>query len=56
MSKPDENRDWLKIQDRLDDLLAGLEFWKKQKVGSGELTTLDEMLIRWVEASPAAER
>jgi hypothetical protein len=42
----------LYLQDKLDDFEAGFEFWKSQKVGSGELTTMDEMLIRWIEGSP----
>ena len=40
---------WLDLEDRLDDLLAGFRFWRDHKVASCELTTLDEALIRWVE-------
>ena len=40
----------LALQDRLDDILAGFNFWKQQKYDSMELSTLDEMFIRWVEA------
>lgn len=39
----------LALQDRLDDLLTGFEFWRDRKVSSMELTTLDEVLVRWVE-------
>jgi hypothetical protein len=39
----------LELQDRLDDLLEGLDFWREQKLASLELSTLDEMLLRWVE-------
>lgn len=41
----------LRLQDRLDDLMTGLEFWKQHKVAAVESTTMDEMLMRWVEAS-----
>lgn len=39
----------LGLRDQLDDLLAGFEFWRKQKVSNMEWTTTDEMLARWVE-------
>jgi hypothetical protein len=39
----------LELEDRLADLLEGLEFWRQYKIGSAELTTLDEMLLRWIE-------
>jgi hypothetical protein len=43
--------DALALQDRLDDYLAGFNLWKEQKVCGVELTILDEMFIRWMEAS-----
>lgn len=41
----------LKLQDKIDDLVQGLEFWKQHKVAAVESTTMDEMLMRWFEAS-----
>lgn len=42
----------MELEDRFEDLLSGYRFWYEYKVSSAELSTLDEMFIRWVEASP----
>jgi len=51
---PDRSAEELALVDRLDDVMAGYEFWKRHKIAGGELSVLDEMLIRWVDAGPAA--
>lgn len=50
--QPFSKESLLQSQDRLDDLMTGFLFWKQQKIAAGEVTDLDEMLIRWVDASP----
>lgn len=41
----------MELEDRLGDVLDGLKFWRDHKVGSVDLSTLDEMLLRWLEHS-----
>lgn len=43
----------LAARDHVDDLLAGIKFWRDNKIANAELTTADEMLLRWVECSEA---
>lgn len=36
-------------EDTINDILAGFRYWMDVKVNSLELTTHDEMFIRWME-------
>lgn len=50
MSAPeDEARLLLALQDRLNDITTGYEFWRDAKVAAAELSTTDETFIRWME-------
>lgn len=39
----------LDLEDRIDDLLAGFDYWSVQKIGGLSWSVEDEMLARWVE-------
>jgi len=46
----------MELRDILDDIVTGLEAWKREKISSMEWTTHDEMLARWIEAGPLDAR
>lgn len=44
------------LMDALSDVIEGLKRWAEIKVGSCELSTEDEALIRWINASPGLRK
>jgi hypothetical protein len=43
----------MELEDMLADLLNGFRVWRDGKMGHGDWTDKDEMLLRWVEHGPA---
>jgi len=46
----------LEAVDALNDVLAGVDAWKRAKLTTQEWSDGDEFLARWIEAGPVGDR
>jgi hypothetical protein len=53
--QPERSTRELELEDMLSDLLDGFRVWRDGKIGHGDWTEKDEMLLRWVEGSPGVQ-